>query len=200
MNFHLTPKLLKYKGKKVLGEPLSRGRSLTKLALFDNLGRFSYMLLSCLWLFQNIITEHSLTQGCSKWYWCLCWYIRGLNLEHPCSITSHRITNHCTTLRYLARIGAGFDILGSLHCTYTTTLHKLANPCKSLQIFAEACKSLHKLAKHCTTLHNLARIGAGVDILGGSPAIHRIDCAASGSLRLLLHFLHDHNSWLLICW
>ena len=88
-----------------------------------------------------------------------------------------------------ARIGTGFDILGSSHRACTTTLHKLAKFCTSLEMLANPHTNMQNIAKDCKTLHNLARIGAGVDILGGSPAIHRIDCAASGSLRLPLHFV-----------
>ena len=122
-------------------------------------------------------------------YWCLCWCIERLNPEHPCSLTSHKLTNLCLTVQTPARIGTGFDILGSSHRACTTTLHKLAKFCTSLEMLANPHTNMQNIAKDCKTLHNLARIGAGVDILGGSPAIHRIDCAASGSLRLPLHFL-----------
>ena len=52
-----------------------------------------------------------------------------------------------------ARIGTGFDILGSSHRACTTTLHKLAKFCTSLEMLANPCKSLQSIAKPCTTLH-----------------------------------------------
>ena len=38
----------------------------------------------------------------------------------------------------------------------TTTLHKLENPCKSLQILTQDCKTLQNLAKPCIILQNLS--------------------------------------------
>ena len=87
------------------------------------------------------------------YYWCLSWCIERLNPEHPCSITSHKLTNLCLTVQTPARIGTGFDILGSSHRAYTTTLHKLAKFCTSLEMLANPCKSLQSIAKPCTTLH-----------------------------------------------
>ena len=92
--------------------------------------------------------------------------------------------NPCTYWYWFWYIGQLASRLSVLQLC--TSLQNFALAWKCLQILTQTCKTLQK---HCKTLHSLARIDAGVDILGGSPAIHRIDCAASGSLRLPLHFL-----------
>ena len=84
-------------------------------------------------------------------YWCLCWCIERLNPEHPCSITSHKLTNHCPTLQVPARIFALVLIY------WAARIAPVLQPCTSLQNFALAWKCLQILAKACKALQNLAQ-------------------------------------------
>ena len=77
--------------------------------------------------------------------------------EHPCSITSHKLTNLCPTLQAPVRIFVLVLIYWAARIVPVlrpcTSFQNFALAWKCLQILTQTCKTLQKIAKPCTTLH-----------------------------------------------